>query len=74
MRNAIFALVCSLAMCACSTMSSTQKQSVASDVLLGLQVVAAGVAGMPGVDPTAAYWSKYALGVLAAQGNPTPAQ
>lgn len=45
----------------CADMTAAQKRQA---TLIGMEVLAAGVAGMPGTDPTAAYWSKYAAGVL----------
>lgn len=75
MRNVLIASVCALFLCSCASMTSQQKQAVAGDVLTGLQIVAAGVAAMPGADPMTVYWSKYASGVLAkvAPANPTSA-
>ncbi|MFZ5427053.1 MAG: hypothetical protein ACOZEN_08755 [Thermodesulfobacteriota bacterium] len=57
-------LAASLTLAGCGGMTAQQKQAVRQDVLLGLEIVAAGVAGMPSADPVAAYWGRYAAGVL----------
>lgn len=56
----------------CAGMTTAEKRAVGVDVLAGLQIVAAGVAGMPGADPVATYWSNYAAGVLKAKASANP--
>ena len=76
MRKIAAVLLLSLAIASgCSSMSASQKAQTRADVMLGLEILAAGVAGMPGTDPTVQYWSKYAAGVLKDKNtaNPTAA-
>ncbi len=55
----------------CAGMTTQERQAVRADVLLGMEILAAGVAGMPNTDPAMAYWSRYAAGVLGKRANPT---
>lgn len=55
----------------CANMTPQQRADARADVLLGMEILAAGVAGMPNTDPATAYWSKYAAGVLSKRANPT---
>ena len=66
----IAALVALLFVSGCAGMTAQQRQDIRADVVVGLGILAAGVAGMPSADPTLAYWSKYAAGVLHKAGGP----